>query len=96
LSRCPGSRPRKAYIFSCNAGWRVRPPNGTFEKETETVVMVSKKAGAGAVLPDGKYYVQVRECGKCLSERRGTAFFNLKTAEAEVARSIDAMLRGDT
>jgi hypothetical protein len=31
-----------------------------------------------------------------LSERRGTAFFNLKTAEAEVARSIDAMLRGDT
>jgi hypothetical protein len=31
-----------------------------------------------------------------LSERRGTAFFNLKTAEVEVARSSDAMLRGDT
>ena len=37
-----------------------------------------------------------RRCGKGLSERRGTAFFNLKTAEAEVARSLDAMLRGDT
>jgi hypothetical protein len=37
-----------------------------------------------------------RLCGKCLSEWRGTAFFNLKTAEAEVARSLDAMLRGDT
>ena len=36
------------------------------------------------------------QCGKCLSERRGTAFFNLKTAEAEVCCSIDAMLRGDT
>lgn len=36
------------------------------------------------------------ECGQCLSERRGTAFFNLKTAEDEVCRSIDAMLRGDT
>src|SRR5215218_74842 len=35
-------------------------------------------------------------CGRCLSERRGTAFFNLKTAEAEVARSLDAMTRGDT
>jgi hypothetical protein len=31
-----------------------------------------------------------------LSERRGTAFFNLKTPELEVCRSIDAMLRGDT
>lgn len=37
-----------------------------------------------------------RRCGKGLSERRGTAFFNLKTPEAEVARSVDAMLRGDT
>jgi hypothetical protein len=37
-----------------------------------------------------------RLCGRCLSERRGTAFFNLKTAESEVARSLDAMLRGDT
>jgi transposase-like protein len=37
-----------------------------------------------------------RRCGKGLSERRGTAFFNLKTPEAEVARSLDAMLRGDT
>src|SRR5215218_2835556 len=35
-------------------------------------------------------------CGRCLSERRGTAFFNLKTAEVEVARSLDAMTRGDT
>src|SRR2546423_6363631 len=35
-------------------------------------------------------------CGRCLSERRGPAFFNLKTAELEVARSLDAMLRGDT
>jgi hypothetical protein len=35
-------------------------------------------------------------CGRCLSERRGTAFFNLKTAELEVARSLDAMTRGDT
>lgn len=35
-------------------------------------------------------------CGRCLSERRGTAFFNVKTQEAEVCRSIDAMLRGDT
>lgn len=35
-------------------------------------------------------------CGKGLSERRGTAFFNLKTPEVEVCRSIDAMLRGDT
>jgi IS1 family transposase len=31
-----------------------------------------------------------------LSERRGTAFFNLKTPELEVSRSLDAMLRGDT
>jgi hypothetical protein len=37
-----------------------------------------------------------RLCGRCLSERRGTAFFNLKTAEAEVARSLEAMTRGDT
>jgi phage FluMu protein Com len=37
-----------------------------------------------------------RHCGKGLSERRGTAFFNLKTPEVEVARSLDAMLRGDT
>lgn len=35
-------------------------------------------------------------CGRCLSERRGTAFFNLKTPELEVARSLDAMMRGDT
>jgi transposase-like protein len=35
-------------------------------------------------------------CGRCLSERRGTAFFNLKTPEPEVAHSLDAMLRGDT
>ena len=39
---------------------------------------------------------QCRLCGRCLSERRGTAFFNLKTAELEVCRSLDAMLRGDT
>lgn len=39
---------------------------------------------------------QCRLCKRCLSERRGTAFFNLKTAEQEVARSLDAMLRGDT
>ena len=39
---------------------------------------------------------QCRLCAKCLSERRGTAFFNLKTAELEVCRSLDAMLRGDT
>jgi hypothetical protein len=37
-----------------------------------------------------------RLCGRCLSERGGTAFFNLKTAEVEVARSLDAMTRGDT
>jgi len=37
-----------------------------------------------------------RACAKCLSERRGTAFFNLKTPEVEVARSLDAMMRGDT
>src|SRR5437763_7651944 len=37
-----------------------------------------------------------RLCGRCLSERRGTAFFNLKTPELEVCRSVDAMLRGDT
>jgi len=35
-------------------------------------------------------------CGNSLSERRGTAFFNLKTAELEVTRSLDAMMRGDT
>jgi IS1 family transposase len=39
---------------------------------------------------------QCHLCRRCLSERRGTAFFNLKTAELEVARSLDAMLRGDT
>src|SRR2546423_11612196 len=39
---------------------------------------------------------QCRLCRRCLSERRGTAFFNLKTPEVEVARSLDAMLRGDT
>lgn len=39
---------------------------------------------------------QCGECGRCVSERRGTAFFNLKTPEAEVCRSLDAMLRGDT
>lgn len=39
---------------------------------------------------------QCGRCGKCLSERRGTAFFNLKTPELEVCRSVDAMLRGDT
>jgi hypothetical protein len=39
---------------------------------------------------------QCAACGRCLSERRGTAFFNLKTAEVEVCRSLDAMLRGDT
>src|SRR5215213_5212928 len=39
---------------------------------------------------------QCGECGRCLSERRGTAFFNLKTPEAEVCCSMDAMLRGDT
>lgn len=33
-------------------------------------------------------------CGRCLSERRGTAFFNLKTPEREVARSLDALTRG--
>jgi transposase-like protein len=37
-----------------------------------------------------------RLCGRCLSERRGTAFFNLKAPESEVARSLDAMVRGDT
>jgi phage FluMu protein Com len=39
---------------------------------------------------------QCAGCGKCLSERRGTAFFNLKTPELEVCRSLAAMLRGDT
>ena len=39
---------------------------------------------------------QCAACGRCLSEWRGTAFFNLKTPEAEVARPLDAMLRGDT
>jgi IS1 family transposase/transposase-like protein len=39
---------------------------------------------------------QCQLCRKCLSERRGTAFFNLKTAEVEVAHALDAMLRGDT
>ncbi|MBA3242876.1 MAG: hypothetical protein H0T60_16765 [Acidobacteria bacterium] len=31
-----------------------------------------------------------------MSQRCGTAFFNLKTPQLEVCRSIDAMLRGDT
>jgi hypothetical protein len=35
------------------------------------------------------------ECGRCLSESKGTAFFNLKTGEAEVARCLDAITRGD-
>ena len=39
---------------------------------------------------------QCRLCQRCLSERRGTAFFNLKTAELEIAHSLDAVLRGDT
>src|SRR5829696_1671275 len=39
---------------------------------------------------------QCRLCRRCLSERRVMAFFNLKTPELEVARSLDAMLRGDT
>ena len=39
---------------------------------------------------------QCGACGRCLSERRGTPFFNLKTPEPEVCRSLDAMLRGDT
>jgi hypothetical protein len=39
---------------------------------------------------------QCAGCGRCLSERRGTAFFNLKTPELEVCRSLDAMTRGDT
>ena len=39
---------------------------------------------------------QCRLCQRCSSERRGTAFFNLKTAELEIAHSLDAMLRGDT
>lgn len=37
-----------------------------------------------------------RQCQRCLSERRGTAFFNLKTPEREVARSLDALTRGST
>jgi hypothetical protein len=37
-----------------------------------------------------------RRCGRCLSERRGTAFFNLKTVETEVCRSLDALSRGST
>jgi hypothetical protein len=39
---------------------------------------------------------QCGACGRCVSERRGTAFFNLKAPEVEVCRSLDAMLRGDT
>lgn len=35
-------------------------------------------------------------CGKCLCERRGTAFFNLKTPEREVTSCLDSMTRGDT
>ncbi len=37
-----------------------------------------------------------RLCGKCLSERRGTAFFNLKTPESEVTSCLDSLTRGDT
>lgn len=37
-----------------------------------------------------------RRCRKCLSERRGTAFFNLKTPEREVASCLDSLTRGDT
>lgn len=37
-----------------------------------------------------------RRCHRCLSERRGTAFFNLKTPEVEVCRSLDALTRGST
>ncbi len=32
-------------------------------------------------------------CGKCLSERRGTAFFNLKTPEREVTSCLNSMTR---
>ena len=35
-------------------------------------------------------------CGRCLSERRGTALFNLKTTEREVTSCLDSMTRGDT
>jgi hypothetical protein len=37
-----------------------------------------------------------RRCRKCLSERRGTAFFNLKTPEREVASCLDSLTRGDS
>ncbi len=49
----------KIDTLSPGQAFIILPPNGTFEKETETVVMVAKKAEAGAVLPGGKYYVQV-------------------------------------
>lgn len=46
---------------------------------------------------DGQHRLwRCRQCGKGLSERRGAAFFNLKTPETEVCRTLDAMLRGDT
>ncbi len=35
-------------------------------------------------------------CGRCLSERRATAFCNLKTPEREVACSLEALTRGAT
>jgi hypothetical protein len=37
-----------------------------------------------------------RRCRKCLSGRRGTAFFNLKTQEREVASCLDSLTRGDS
>jgi hypothetical protein len=37
----------------------ILPPGGSFEKDADTVVMVSKKAKVGAVMPGGKYYMQV-------------------------------------
>lgn len=39
---------------------------------------------------------QCRKCRRCLSERRGTAFFNLKTPEREVASCLDSLTRGDS
>ena len=39
---------------------------------------------------------QCRQCRRCSSERRGTAFFNLKTPEREVASCLDSLTRGDT
>jgi transposase-like protein len=39
---------------------------------------------------------QCRKCRRRLSERRGTAFFNLKTPEREVASCLDSLTRGDS